>query len=70
MFKKVLKIANLGFDLINKCMPSGMLQLAILHGLKVLVNRNNNKIDNTVLKAYIKKSNLSTEEKATLLESL
>ena len=42
MLSKLTKTVNLGFKIINSCIPSGVLQIAILEGLKILVNRNNN----------------------------
>ena len=68
--KKLSKFAGFGVGVLNNFMPSGVLQVAVLQGLKVLVNRNNNEIDNVVLKAYIKKSNLSDKDKQTLLQNL
>lgn len=70
MITKLTKAINLGFRIINSCMPSGVLQIAILEGLKILVNKNNNNLDNIVLKSYIKKSNLKAEEKESLLKNL
>jgi hypothetical protein len=70
MISKLTKTVSLGFKVINACIPSGVLQIAILEGLKILVNRNNNDLDNIVLKSYIKKSNLKAEEKESLLKNL
>lgn len=70
MITKLTKTINIGFKIINSCIPSGILQIAILEGLKILVNRNNNDLDNVVLRSYIKKSNLKAEEKELLLKNL
>jgi uncharacterized protein (DUF4213/DUF364 family) len=70
IFKIVSKTAQIGFVVANKFMPSGILQLAVLEGLKILVKRNNTDFDNQVLRSYIEKSKLPESDKVRMLTGL
>tara|TARA_R110000868_G_C10948000_1_gene767573 strand:+ start:453 stop:677 length:225 start_codon:yes stop_codon:yes gene_type:complete len=70
VFKVIVKTAQIGFLVANKFMPSGILQLAVLEGLKILVKRNNTDFDNKVLRSYIEKSKLPASDKVRMLTGL
>ena len=70
VFKVIAKTAQIGFRLVNKAIPSVILELAVLEGLVVLAARTNTPYDNTIVRNYIEQSALPASYKVRLLSKL
>jgi hypothetical protein len=70
IFKIVSKTAQISFRLVNKAIPSVILELAVLEGLVVLAARTNTSYDNTIVRNYIEQSALPSSYKVKLLSKL